>query len=64
MNPDFIQAVAQMRQLQKSYFKARRQNLPEAATFLEQSKRAEKIVDDLLEEITKPIPSQQPNLFS
>ena len=64
MTPDFIQAVTQMRQIQKAYFKARRQNDPACATILEQSKRAEKIVDDMLAEINQPIINSQPNLFS
>lgn len=53
----FKDLVANMRQLQKRYFKER------SSTILQQCKKLENDVDRALEETNKPVNNQQ-NLFS
>jgi galactokinase len=60
---DFIIQVKKMREAQKAYFKARRQNLPEAAIILQTSKNLEAIVDKMLKDM-EPAPEPIVNLFN
>ena len=50
---DFVSLVRKMRQLQRAYFEARRQNLPEASTTLNKCKQVEREVDSFLKDYGK-----------
>lgn len=55
----FIQAVADMRDLQKRYFRARNTAQPGAKLILEQVKFKERQVDAMLQNLSEPASSQQ-----
>lgn len=59
-----IELIEYMRKCQRAYFAARKGNYPEAATFLEKSKAAEKAVDDFCKEFRKQeAAAKTPELF-
>jgi hypothetical protein len=56
----FVNAVKELRELQKRYFAARRAGNPNAKNILTLSIAAEKEVDSMIQSLTSP---KQPNLF-
>lgn len=60
---EFIIQVKKMRDAQKAYFRARRQNIPEAVTLLQTSKGYEAIVDQMLKDM-EPVQEPITNLFN
>lgn len=55
----FIQAVADMLDLQKKYFRTRNTAHPGAKLILEQAKVKERQVDAMLQNLSEPVSSQQ-----
>ena len=58
----FIQSVKTMRQLQRQYFAARKQHLPEAGAILTKAREAEAEVDKLIQDLNQE--PELPNLFT
>lgn len=59
-----IELIEYMRVCQRAYFQARRNNLPEASTYLDKSKAAEKAVDDFCKEFrNQEAKAKTPELF-
>jgi hypothetical protein len=56
----FLNAVREMREMQRSYFAARKQNSPRANAILNEAREAERIVDNMIRLLSDP---QEPTLF-
>lgn len=59
-----VELVEEMRKNQRAFFAARKGNYPEASTYLDKSKAAEKAVDDFCKQFRElEVKAKAPELF-